>query len=124
MGGVKVKQMQNMKFFLHSSQVWRKIDSTVLTALPNECANWMYWLGANLSKKVGAPWEQDGSTTMGAGDLVAVRAGVRTGGVKPPPPSTHPPSVCARHSGCDQLLLLVWFKVHRRVVVCCSSTTL
>ena len=82
-----------MKFFLHSSQVWRKIDSTVLTALPNECANWMYWLGANLSKKVGAPWEQDGSTTMGAGDLVAVRAGVRTGGVEPPPPSPLPQSV-------------------------------
>ena len=42
---------------------------------------------------------------MGAGDLVAVRAGVRTGGVDPLPPTPlHPPSVCAQRSGCDQLL--------------------
>ena len=42
-----------------------------------------------------------------------------------PPPPFHPPSVCARRSGCDQLLLLVWCKVHRRVVVVwCSTATL
>ena len=41
-------------------------------------------VGGESVKKVGAPWEQDGSR-MGAGDLVAVRAGVRTGGVEPPP---------------------------------------
>ena len=91
-----------------------------MTALPSECANWMYWLGANVSKR----WEQDGST-MGAGDLVAVRAGVRTGGVKPPlPPSTLPQSALSAPAVTNSSILLVWFKVQRRVVVCCSSATL
>ena len=87
--GVKAKQMQKKRWLsVLSSQIWHKVDSTVLTALPSECANWMYWLGANVSKR----WEQDGST-LGAGDLVAVRAGVRTGGVNPPPPPPPPPSL-------------------------------